>query len=144
MAPASIVASIMAKGREQHQGRQRAVSFFGKDLTRRSHSKCELCDCSGQPLAAFELPPVRAEPEFARCIFLCPICMEELGGGPITQPERWRSLNNTAWSEIPAVQAAAVLILRRLAENHPWAGELLEQLFLSEGAKALLAEDDTP
>ena len=132
----------MSKGQERHQQRQRAVSFFGKDLTRRSHSKCELCECSGQSLSVFELPPLRTEPEFERCLFLCGPCMDELGGAAINQPERWRSLNNTAWSEFPAVQAGAVLILRRLAGEHLWARELMDQLFLSEETEALLEGAD--
>jgi len=130
----------MAKGYEQHQQRSRALSMFGKDLTRRAHSRCELCEAGGQSLQNSELPPVPAEPAFERCLFVCDQCSRELEGAPIANPERWRCLNNTVWSEIPAVQAAAVLILRRLAGATPWAGELLDQVYLSDAAKFLLGE----
>ena len=64
--------------------------------------------------------------------------MAELDGAPITQPARWRCLNNSVWNETPAIQAAAVMILRRLEDDNPWAGELLEQVFISDGAQAIL------
>ncbi len=130
----------MAKGLEQHQNRQRALSSFGKDLTRRARSRCELCEAQGVPLGSFELPPIPAQPDFARCLFLCEVCSRELGGAPIPNPARWRCLNNTAWSDVPAVQAAAVLLLRRLDTDHPWAGELLESLYVSEEVRELLGE----
>ena len=130
----------MAKGHEAHQQRSRALSMFGKDLTRRAHSRCELCEAGGQSLQAFELPPVPELPQFQRCLFLCADCAGELSGRKITNVERWRCLNNSLWSEIPAVQAGAVIILRRLEKNNLWARELLEQAYLSEECKELLCE----
>jgi len=64
--------------------------------------------------------------------------MKVLQGAPIVQPERWRCLNNSVWNETPAIQAAAVMILRRLESEHPWAGELLEQVFLNDDAQAIV------
>ncbi len=130
----------MAKGYDQNQQRQRALTLFGKDLTRRCRSHCELCACSGEPLAVFELPPAPAEPVFERCLFLCKRCADELGGGVIDQPERWRCLNNAVWSEAAAIQAGAVILLRRLAPKQVWAGELLDQVFLEAEAIDLLGE----
>jgi len=89
----------------------------------------------------FELPPAPTEPDFGRCLMLCSDCANELGGGAIANPERWRCLNNSAWSETAPVQAAAVLVLRRLAENSPWAGELLEQLHLEADTRILLGDE---
>ena len=136
--PSLYIASAMAKGYDQHQQRLGRLSTFGKDLTRRARSKCELCETAGERLAIFELPPAPAEPDFQRCLFLCPICHDQLGGAAIDQPERWRCLNNTAWSELPAVQAAAVIILRRLGVERPWASELLETLVLDPETETLL------
>jgi protein PhnA len=130
----------MSKGYDQNQQRHRALTLFGKDLTRRCRSKCELCEVAGEALSVFEFPPAPAEPEFPRCLFLCDRCREELGGATIALPERWRCLNNTVWSEIPVVQASAVTLLRRLASDHPWAKELLDQVFLEPDTQTLLGE----
>lgn len=130
----------MAKGYEQNQQRHRALALFGKDLTRRCRSHCELCACAGKPLAVFDLPPATADPEFERCLFLCAHCACELGGGLLLLPERWRCLNNAVWSEIPAVQAGAVTLLRRLAPEHAWARELLDQVFLEADTESLLGD----
>ncbi len=130
----------MTKGYDRNQQRHRALNLFGKDLTRRSHSKCELCGTAGEPLAVFEYPPAPAEPDFGRCLFLCRRCSDELGGAAIEQPEHWRCLNNSVWSDVPVVQAGAVTILRRLSAEHPWAKELLNQVFLEAETESLLGD----
>ncbi len=47
----------MAKGLDKHRERLEAVALFGKDLTRRSGSKCELCETSNVKLQIYEVPP---------------------------------------------------------------------------------------
>ena len=119
----------MAKGFQDHRNRLAALNYFGKDLARRSGSKCELCGAGG-PLQAYELPPAPAEPDFYRCAFLCGDCADAIGSPQRANAERWRCLNNSVWSEVPAVQALAVRLLRDLSKSEPWAAELLEQVYL--------------
>jgi protein PhnA len=134
----------MSKGFDQRHQRTRSLAAFGKSLARRARSRCELCDVGGKSLMTFELPPVPNAPEFDRCLMLCEDCATELGGGKVGNPERWRCLNNAVWSDTPAVQAAAVIVLRRLEADNPWAGELIEQLFLAHETLGLLGEDPPP
>ena len=48
----------MAKGLDKHRERLEALALFGKDLTRRAGSKCELCETAGVKLQIHEVPPV--------------------------------------------------------------------------------------
>jgi protein PhnA len=130
----------MAKGLEKHRERQRKLSLFGKDLTRRSRSLCELCGDSGRKLSIFELEPVSEEPEYERCLFLCDHCREPLGKARSLEPDRWRFLKETIWSDIPVAQALAARILDALSRRESWAAEILEDAYLDEEVQALVRE----
>jgi protein PhnA len=129
----------MAKGYQRHQERLQQLHSFGRFLARRSGSRCELCEASGVPLAPFELPPYHDDPDPERCLFLCETCRHELTLPRRANPYHWRVLEATAWSGVPAVQAAAVAVLRHLAGEQGWSADLLDQLYLSEEVDALLA-----
>ena len=126
----------MSKGFNEHQGRLRSLASFGKDLARRARSKCELCETSGVPLKTFEVAPVTNPPEFEHLILVCEVCAECLKKVAYSEPARWHCLNNTVWSETPAVQVVAVRILRELAKTEPWATDLLESVYLEPEVKA--------
>ena len=97
----------MSKGYNEHQGRLRSLAAFGKDLARRARSKCELCEAGGVPLTTFEVAPVSDPPEFGNLVLICEVCAECLAKESFPEPARWHCLNNTVWSETPAVQVAA-------------------------------------
>ncbi len=122
----------MAKGFEAHQARMNVLSFLGKDLARRAKSKCELCETSGQSLAAYEVPPALSEPDVDHCIFICERCLTALDSPKKRlDAEEWRFLSNAIWSEVPAVVVVAVRMLRRLEkQGADWARELLEETYL--------------
>ena len=126
----------MAKGFDQNQQRLQNLSMFGKDLTRRARSKCELCETSGVPLSVHEVAPAAKEPDIERCIFICEECATGIATGKHPQPQRWRCLGNTVWSEVPAIQVAAVRLLRELSTTESWASEILENVFLDEETEA--------
>ena len=129
----------MAKGLEKFRERRLTLSHYGKDLTRRARSRCELCQVAGVSLEVVELPPVPVEPDYERCLFLCEQCASELLREDYTaNPQRWHCLNNAVWSEVPVVQATSVRILRVLAKSEPWASELLEQVYLEPEVEALV------
>ena len=130
----------MAKGLEKHQERLRQLSLYGKDLTRRSRSCCELCGSAGQKLSIYELEPIPKDPEFERCLFLCDDCRTPLTNPKQLDPERWRFLSETIWSEIPIVQALAARILDALSRRERWAADLLEEAYLEEEVEALAGE----
>ncbi len=121
----------MAKGYEVNQERVAAIASFGKELARRSKSRCELCETSGVRLTAFEVPPEPKVPELDRCLFLCERCREQAENPRRFQAgEDWRCLAQAVWSEIPAIQVMAVRLLRRQADSQPWAQETLEEAYL--------------
>ena len=122
----------MAKGLEKYQERERQLSLFGKDLTRRARSCCELCGTNGVKLSIYELAPVPKEPEFERCLFLCESCT-----GPLDNPKQlisdyWRFLSEAIWSETAVVQVLAARILDYIGRSETWAGDILEEAYLDE------------
>lgn len=123
----------MVKGFDQHQERMAALNALGRMLARRSRSRCEVCEATGVPLQAFEVPPVYGDPDLERCAFSCERCEKAMAGGSLGNPDEWRILESTAWSEVPAVQVSVVRLLRRLASDQvAWAESFLEDLYLAE------------
>lgn len=123
----------MAKGLQKHQERVAALNSFGKELARRAKSKCEVCEDAGVPLAVYEVGPEPKEPELEKCVFACERCRTALDEPKKKlEPNEWRTLGNTIWSEVPAVQVAVVRLLRRIAPDGDWARESLEEAYLEE------------
>ena len=121
----------MSTGFQGKFHRQNVLSRFAKDLVRRSRSRCELCDKSGVKLEIYELPPLEDEPDPESCIFICESCYKQITKPAKMVPSYWRCLNNSMWSEVPAVQVMSVRMLRRLcALNQHWANELMEHAYL--------------
>ncbi len=133
----------MAKGREAHNERVAHLNSFGKELARRAKSSCELCEVGGQKLSVVEIPPAPREPDLSRCVMLCAACQEAVENPKTFQPgDQWRCLAQTVWSEIPAVQALALRLLKRQEGSQIWARETLETVFPEEEVEALAAEAD--
>lgn len=134
----------MSRGYDEHQTRLAHLNALGKTLARRAHSACELCGASGTPLSTREVAPIPPDPEAGRCIFLCEACRRRLDVPRQADPNHWRCLAASVWSEIPAVQVTAVRILRALAPKHAWAEELLDQLYLEEPQALWADQSPTP
>ena len=123
----------MAKGYQANQERKAALNSFGKDLARRSKSKCEICESPGVSLSTWEVPPVPNDPDLDRCVFICDTCRGALENEKQTlAPNEWRNLANTIWSEVPAVQVCVVRLLRRLPAEAGWPQQTLDEAFLDE------------
>ena len=131
----------MAKGLEKHQDRQRKLSLFGKDLTRRSGACCELCSQSGVSLKVFEVPPAAQEPEYEKCLFICDDCRDALAKPKKMISDRWRVLNETIWSEVAPAQVMAARILDFLSKDHTWARDLLDEAYLDEEIEEWVKEE---
>ncbi|MGB0722656.1 MAG: phnA protein [Gammaproteobacteria bacterium] len=124
----------MARGLDSHLHRKDMLERLGKELTRRAHHRCELCDAAHVPLRAYEVPPIPDEPDVDHCAFICDICREQIEQPRRMDPNHWHgALTRSVWSGVPAVQTLAVALLNRLAgagDAADWALELSEQLFL--------------
>ncbi|MCP5535292.1 MAG: phnA protein [Akkermansiaceae bacterium] len=122
----------MAKGYDQHQQRQMALSAFGKDLARRAKSKCELSGEANVPLHIYEMPPVPNEPDSGRCLLLCEKVIDQLNKPSLIVPDQWRHLGELIWSETPAVQVMACRILSYIAKQENWARDILDEAYLDD------------
>jgi len=122
----------------QHQERQEALTMLGRDLTRRSKARCELCEAAGERLFAVEVEPLPDRPDPDHAVFLCEQCRDGSDGGKL-DPSRWRFLELSVWSEIPAVQVTAVRVCRRLEKaGVGWAADVLDDLYLNPEVAAWL------
>jgi protein PhnA len=119
----------MAKGRDEHEARNNELSSFGKDLAKRCKSSCELCG-ENTSLEIFEVSPV-SDPDFEKCVMICTPCKEQVGDSKKIDVNHWHCLNDTAWSEVPAVQVLVWRLLSQLSAEG-WAQDLKDQLYLDE------------
>lgn len=127
----------MARGRDEHLARQGQLNALGKALARRAKSVCELCEAR-ESLQVVEVPPVENEPQLDNCVLLCSACASQLEPAAKLDAQHWFCLNQSIWSEVPAVQVLAWRLLQRLA-TESWAQDLLEQVYLEPEVAAWAA-----
>lgn len=113
------------------------------DLRTRSGEKCELCS-SPSELFAYNVKPNSGETK-ETSVLVCSTCRSQIDAPATIDANHWRALNDSMWSEYPAVQ---VLVYRQLKQMRSvgWAQDLLGQLYLDDEtlawAEAGLAADD--
>ena len=111
-----------------------------KSLQQRANSQCELCG-STTDLAPFLVAP-RTDKQADSHIYACVSCRSQLDDPSTANPNHWRCLNDSMWSEVPAVQVTAYRMLHQL-KHEGWPADLLDMLYLDEDTKAW-AEDGLP
>lgn len=121
----------MAKGYEVNKKRQEELNLLGRELARRSCSKCELCLAAGTKLNVFEIPPVIGEPDSSKCVFICDICLSGIFE-PLKLNEHWRCLNESLWSEVKAVKILSMVILKKISSKNSWAIDIIDEAYLEE------------
>ena len=100
-----------------------------KELHARSESKCELCSAT-ESLSVYEVPPEsNGNPE--QSVLLCNICKEQIENPDKVDANHWRCLNDSMWSQVPAVQVMAWRMLTRLS-GEGWPQDLLDMLYLDD------------
>lgn len=124
----------MAKRYDENQARLHVLSSFGEDLARRAKSTCELSQESGAPLKIYEVPPIKGDPNFGRCLFLSEKTITSLEKPETLVPDEWRQLCELIWSEHPLVQLMAVRILTYLADvkDASWCRQIIDKVYLDE------------
>ncbi|OUS12212.1 PhnA protein [Rhodospirillales bacterium 47_12_T64] len=120
-----------------------------QDLLTRSETKCELCSAP-ENLAGFEVPP-SSDGSVDQSVLICETCRDQINNPEKVDINHWRCLNDSMWSQVPAVQVMAWRMLNRLS-NEGWAQDLLDMLYLEDetlawaqsgaGAEAQADEDD--
>lgn len=119
-------------------------------LMERSGGRCELCgaDQDLQPL----LVAASASDDAEHSVLLCTTCRAGLQTPETSQAAHWRCLNDSMWSQVPAVQVMAYRQLKQLvSQGELWAQDLLDMLYLDEATQAWadaglpqVDDDDTP
>ncbi len=101
-------------------------------LRQRADSRCELCH-SDSHLGVYEVPPVNMI-STEHCVLVCATCREQIEDPEKMTPHHWHCLNETMWSQEPAVQVLAWRLLNRL-RSEAWSQELLDILYLEESVQ---------
>lgn len=98
-------------------------------LKERSGSKCELCSDT-ENLGVYEVQLV-ARGGMDASVFACGTCVDQIENPDTTNANHWRCLNDSMWSEHPAVQVVAWRMLNRL-RSEGWPQDLLGMMYLEE------------
>lgn len=100
-----------------------------KELQARSESKCELCGAT-ESLGVYEVPPV-SDGSADQCVLICETCRDQIENPDSVDANHWRCLNDSMWSQVPAVQVLAWRMLTRLRAEG-WPQDLLDMLYLDD------------
>lgn len=101
-------------------------------LEARSGNKCELCGAEND-LSVYEVAPSDGSAE--QSILVCPTCKGQIENPESMDANHWRCLNDSMWSQDPAVQVMAYRLLYTL-RSEGWPQELLDMLYLDDEVKA--------
>ena len=112
-------------------------------IVERSGSACELCNAT-DGLEVYIVPPKTGD-NADHAALLCATCRQQLTDPDSMNVNHWRCLNDSMWSQVPAVQVLAYRLLSKL-RGEGWPGELLDMLYLEDDilawAKEGSAEDN--
>lgn len=103
--------------------------MINKTLATRSNHRCELCGHS-ENLDSFLVEPAHFNTD-QDYIVICTTCKSQIENPETMDVNHWRCLNDSMWSEVPAVQVTAWRMLQRL-RNEGWPQDLLDMLYLEE------------
>lgn len=99
------------------------------ELETRSGSTCELCGATHE-LAPYQIKPMNTG-GIDEHILACATCTEQIENPDSTDPNHWRCLNDSMWSEFDSVKVIAWRMLNRL-KNEGWPQDLLDMMYLEE------------
>lgn len=99
-------------------------------LEDRSESKCELCNSTDQ-LSTLIVAPKSGDSD-SDLVVVCHNCHEQIDKDELN-PDHWRCLSESVWSQVPAVQVMSFRILKKL--QLPWAQELISSMYMDEATQ---------
>ncbi len=103
------------------------------ELYARSESKCELCGASDK-LTVYAVPP-SSNGSADECLLICDTCRGQIENPDKVDVNHWRCLNDSMWSQVPAVQVMAWRMLNRLRAEG-WTQDLLDMMYLEDETRA--------
>ncbi len=99
-------------------------------LQERSNNACELC-MGSDGLTGYSVPPSSlGNPDDSA--YLCSNCVTQIDQTVSLDVHHWRCLNDSMWSQVPAVQVVAWRMLSRLSSTESWAQDALDMMYLEE------------
>jgi protein PhnA len=81
-------------------------------------------------LGAYKVSP-DSDAGIDNSLLVCSVCREQIDDVKKIDVNHWRCLNDSMWSQVPAVQVMAWHMLNRLSAES-WAQDLLDMLYLDE------------
>lgn len=100
-----------------------------KELSVRSGNQCELCS-STEGLNVYGVSP-KSDSSVNNVIHTCAKCTSELSLDSGWDSAHWRCLNESMWSEVPAVKVVSWRMLNCL-KSEGWPVELLEMMYMED------------
>ena len=100
-----------------------------REINKRSGGACELCT-STEALKTYAVQP-QNRAGIEESIHACAICIDQIENPDNTDPNHWRCLNDSMWSEQTAVKVIAWRMLSRLRKEG-WPQDLLDMIYLEE------------
>lgn len=110
---------------------------LSRELSKRCSNMCELCSSDGD-LDTFIVSP-RSGSKTEDTIAVCGNCKSQIDNPESMDPNHWRCLNDSMWSQEPAVQVVSYRILHNLKRTD-WAGDLIDMMYLEEDIKTWAKE----
>ena len=100
-----------------------------KELQKRTNSLCELCG-SDEAAIAYAVPNSPGT-KAAHHIWICNTCLQQMNDITTADANHWRCLNESIWSEEPAVKVVSWRMLHKL-KQFDWVQDLLDIAYLDE------------
>lgn len=100
-----------------------------KELAKRSNGVCELCG-SDEGVTIYNVPP-HTNPSMDNSIHVCSTCSTQLNDEDAIEPNHWRCLNDSMWSEVEGVKVVAWRMLNKL-KSEGWPNDLLEMMYMED------------
>jgi len=100
-----------------------------KDLQERSHHSCELCKATDN-LSIYTIQPSK-KVDLTDSVYACETCTSQIENSDLINPNHWRCLNDSMWSEFLPVQVLSWRMLNRVL-SAGWSQDLLDMMYLDE------------
>lgn len=100
-----------------------------QELVNRSGGNCEICAAKAE-LSAY-VPAPRSASSIEDAAAICTTCRDQLEEKVPMLANHWRCLNDSMWSEVPAVKVIAYRVLNQL-RGEGWPVDLLDMMYLDE------------
>ena len=105
------------------------MNLMSTELIARSGSKCEICGAGGTMFPFVVAPKTGNHVDDQ--VALCKTCHDQIENPESRDMTHWRILNESIWSEVPAVQVLSYRMLKSMSDQD-WALDLLGMVFLDD------------